>query len=395
MEMAEIGATANGGSCRLALSDEDKRGRDLFVSWCEALHCSIDIDQMGNIFARRAGTDSSVTPIGMGSHLDTQPHGGKFDGVYGVLAGLEVLRTLDEHAVVTAAPLEVVVWTNEEGSRFAPAMIASAVFAGVFDLDYGLGRTDEEGKTLGDELARIGYAGETPCGGRTFAAFFEAHIEQGPILERDERTIGVVRGGQGSRWYDLVVSGQDAHAGSTPMLDRKDALVAAAQMIEAIQGLALSHAPDAVSTVGQLTVYPNSRNTIPGEVRFTVDLRHADASVLATLDSECRELCQQIANSASVRLELDEIWYQPPVAFDEDCIGAVREAAKNLGYSQRDMFSGAGHDACLICRVAPTGMIFVPCEGGISHNETESATPEDLAAGCDVLLNAVLARAGG
>ena len=394
MDMAEIGATPNGGSCRLALSDEDKQGRDLFVTWCEALGCSITVDQMGNIFARRAGADLECAPVGMGSHLDTQPHGGKFDGVYGVLAGLEVLRTLADHEIETQSPLEVVVWTNEEGSRFAPAMIASAVFAGVFDLDFGLSRTDLDGNTLGDELERIGYAGESICGEHNFGAFFEAHIEQGPILEREERTIGVVRGGQGARWYDAVVKGQDAHAGSTPMTGRRDALVGASKMIESIQELALAHAPDAVSTVGQLEVLPNSRNTIPGEVRFTVDLRHADASVLATLDAQCRDICQSIANNADVALDLKEIWYQPPVAFDEDCIDAVRRSAENIGYSHRDMFSGAGHDSCLICRVAPTGMIFVPCEGGISHNETESATPSDLSAGCDVLLHAVLERAG-
>lgn len=394
MDMAEIGATPNGGSCRLALSDEDKQGRDLFVAWCEALGCSITVDRMGNIFARRAGADPERPPVGMGSHLDTQPHGGKFDGVYGVLAGLEVLRTLIDHEIETRSPLEVVVWTNEEGSRFAPAMIASAVFAGVFDLDFGLSRTDLDGNSLGDELERIGYAGESVCGEHNFGAFFEAHIEQGPILEREERTIGVVRGAQGARWYDAVVTGQDAHAGSTPMTGRRDALVGASKMIESIQGLALAHAPDAVSTVGQLEVLPNSRNTIPGEVRFTVDLRHADASVLATLDAQCQEICQSIAEKSDVALVLKEIWYQPPVAFDENCIDAVRRSAESIGYSHRDMFSGAGHDSCLICRVAPTGMIFVPCEGGISHNETESATPSDLSAGCDVLLHAVLERAG-
>ena len=364
MEMAQIGATPNGGSCRLALSDEDKLGRDLFVSWCEAIGCDITVDQMGNIFARRAGSDPARAAVGMGSHLDTQPHGGKFDGVFGVLAGLEVLRTLEDHDIATDAPLEVVVWTNEEGARFAPAMVASAVFAGVFDLDYGLSRTDLDGKTLGEELNRIGYAGARPCGEHEFGAFFEAHIEQGPILEREERTIGVVRGAQGARWYDAVVSGQDAHAGSTPMSGRRDALVATSAMIGAIQGLALTHSPDAVSTVGRLEVVPNSRNTIPGEVRFTIDLRHADPQVLAMLDNECRELCSGIASRANVELALEEIWYQPPVAFDEDCIEAVRESAESLGYSNRDMFSGAGHDSCLICRVSPTGMIFVPCEGG-------------------------------
>ena len=393
MEMAEIGATPNGGSCRLALSDEDKLGRDLFVSWCREAGCRIDIDQMGNIFAQRSGENDKRPPIAMGSHLDTQPHGGKFDGVYGVLAGLEVLRTLNDQGIVTKAPLEVIVWTNEEGARFAPAMIASAVFAGVFELDYGLSRADLQGTTIGAELARIGYDGDTLCGGRTLGAFFEAHIEQGPILEQEDKTIGVVRGAQGARWYDATVKGQDAHAGSTPMTGRRDALVGSAQMIEAIQQVALERAPDAVSTVGQLEVVPNSRNTIPGEVRFSVDLRHADPNTLLELDAACRKACDAIAADTRLELELEEIWYQPPVAFSEICIDAVRQAANTLGFSHRDLFSGAGHDACLISRVAPTGMIFVPCEGGISHNETESATPEDLRAGCDVLLHSVLALA--
>ena len=394
MEMAEIGATPNGGCCRLALSDEDKLGRQLFVSWCEAIGCEISVDQMGNIFVRREGRNRARAPIAMGSHLDTQPHGGKFDGVYGVLAGLEVLRTLDEQALVTDAPLEVVVWTNEEGSRFPPAMIASAVFAGVFELDYGLSRTDLEGNTLGEELTRIGYAGEKPCGDHPFGAFFEVHIEQGPILEREALTIGVVCGAQGSRWYDAVVTGQDAHAGSTPMSGRKDALVTTSRMIEAIQRLALQHSPDAVSTVGQLAVLPNSRNTIPGEVHFSIDLRHADAVILEGLDAECRALCTRIASQDNLVLSLEQIWYQPPVVFDVDCISTIRQAAVSLGHAHRDMFSGAGHDSCLISRVAPTAMIFVPCAGGISHNESESATSADLSAGCDVLLNAVLAKAG-
>lgn len=393
MAMAKIGATPKGGCCRVALSDEDKLGRDLFVNWCKEIGCTISVDQMGNIFARRAGSDPKRAPVAMGSHLDTQPHGGKFDGVYGVLAGLEVLRTLHSHDIITQAPLEVVVWTNEEGARFPPAMVASSVFAGIFDLEYGLSRVDRNGKSIGEELKRIGYAGPEPCGRHKFGAFFEAHIEQGPILERERLTIGVVQGAQGARWYDAVVKGQDAHAGSTPMSLRKDALVASATMIKAIETLALNHSPDAVSTVGQLDVLPNSRNTIAGEVRFSIDLRHAKTQVLETLDRECREICAGIAGKTGVDLTLEDIWYQPPVAFDDACIDAVRQSAVRLGHSSRDMFSGAGHDSCLICKVAPTAMIFVPCEGGISHNETESATPSDLSAGCDVLLNAVLSRA--
>ncbi len=393
MEMAEVGATPAGGSCRLALSDEDKAGRDLFVSWCEAAGCRVTVDDMGNIFARRPGRQDDLPPVVAGSHLDTQPHGGRFDGVYGVLAGLEVIRTLGNHGVTTETPVEVAVWTNEEGARFAPAMVASGVFAGLFERDYALGRQDSEGKTLGEELRRIGYLGAEPCGGRPLGAFFEAHIEQGPILERNERTIGVVVGGQGQRWYDVTVQGQDSHAGSTPMPGRRDALVAAAAMTTAVRRLAEAHPPHAVGTVGQVEVSPNSRNTIPGEVRVTVDLRHPDDAVLARMGEAARAACADAAHAESVGLTIDEIWHSPPVVFDVGCVDAVRQAASRLGYAQQDIVSGAGHDACQICRVAPTAMIFVPCAGGLSHNEAESAEPEDLEAGCNVLLHAMLSRA--
>lgn len=394
MKMAEIGATEKGGSCRVALTDEDKAGRDRFVEWCTQAGCDVTIDNMGNIFARRRGEGARLAPVAAGSHLDTQPHGGKFDGVYGVLAGLEVIRTLNEHGLKTRAPVEVVVWTNEEGARFAPAMLASAVFAGVFDLEYGHSRTDLNGRTVAEELERIGYAGAEQCGSRTFGTFFEAHIEQGPILERESKTIGVVLGGQGSRWFDVTVKGQDAHAGSTPMPGRRDALVASAEMIAGIHRLALEHPPHAVSTVGQLEVFPNSRNTIPGEVRFTIDVRHFEADVLKVLGRQCEQRCREIAQEHRVTIEVEDIWHQPPVHFDPDCVASVRTAANRLGYANRDIVSGAGHDAFLISRVAPTGMIFVPCAGGISHNEEESATRRDVAAGGDVLLHAILDRAG-
>jgi len=392
MDMARIGATPRGGSCRLALSDEDKAGRDLFAGWCEAAGLTVEVDRMGNLFARRPGREENLPAVGAGSHLDTQPHGGKFDGVYGVLAALEVARTLNDHGVDTRAPIDVVCWTNEEGARFPPAMLGSGVFAGVFDLDYGLSRADTGGATVGDELERIGYAGPLPCGERTFGAFFEAHIEQGPILERERKTIGVVLGGQGVRWYDARVTGQDSHAGSTPMAGRRDALLASARMIEAIDALARAR-KDAVATVGHLEVSPNSRNTIPGEVRFTIDMRHFDDDVLAEMDAVCREACAGIAAEAGAEAAIECIWHQPPVHFHASCVEAVRSAAERLGYPHRDIVSGAGHDAFLVSRVAPTGMVFVPCAGGISHNEAESAEPADLAAGCDVLLNAMLAQA--
>jgi beta-ureidopropionase / N-carbamoyl-L-amino-acid hydrolase len=394
MHMAQIGATANGGCCRLALTDEDRRARDLFVEWCRSEGCAVTIDRMGNIFARRPGRDPNRYPVATGSHLDTQPHGGKFDGVFGVLAGMEVLRTLSAHGIETQAPLEVVVWTNEEGARFAPAMIASAVFAGALEIDYALARKDVEGMSFGDELRRIGYAGEAHCGDRGFEAFFEAHIEQGPMLERAHKTIGVVTGVQGSRWYDVTLQGQDAHSGATPMQGRRDALVAGAAIVSLARELADAFLPHAVATVGRMQVTPNSRNTIPGRVELTVDLRHPDAGVLDAMDTRLRKEIERIAAGAGVTVALERVQDTPPVAFDEGCINAVRAAAAALGYGHMDMWSGAGHDSCFVSRVAPTSMVFVPCAAGLSHNEAESAKPEGLAAGADVLLHAMLGRAG-
>jgi N-carbamoyl-L-amino-acid hydrolase len=393
MELAKIGATEKGGVCRLALTDLDRQARDLFRQWSEAAGCTITVDKMGNIFARRAGKDDSLPPVMTGSHIDTQPTGGKFDGNYGVMAGLEVIRTLNDFNYETTRPIEVVVWTNEEGSRFAPAMVASGVFAGVFDLDYGLSRKDVEGKTMGEELGRIGYAGEAACGGRPVAAFFEAHIEQGPILEAEQKTIGVVEGVQGIRWYELTLTGQEAHAGPTPMPRRKDALLGASRMVQAVNWIGLSNLPNACATVGMLQVSPNSRNVIPGKVFFTVDFRHPDAEVLKRMGDSARAEFEKIAAEIGLDLDFKEIWYSPPVKFADECISAVRNAAENLGFSHRGIISGAGHDSVYLSRVAPTGMIFVPCKDGISHNEIEDAKPEELAAGCEVLLRAILERA--
>ena len=392
MEMARIGATPAGGCRRLALTDEDRAGRDLFVSWCLDAGCRISVDDMGNIFARRRGRRPELPAVATGSHLDTQPHGGRFDGVYGVLAGLEVIRTLNDHHVETEAPVDVVVWTNEEGARFTPAMLASGVFAGIFDRAFAIGRTDGDGRTLGVELNRIGYLGDEPCGDRTLDSYFEAHIEQGPILEREGRTIGVVLGGQGQRWYDVTLAGRDAHAGSTPLADRRDALVAAAGVVLAARHAALDHSPEAVGTVGQLDVIPNSRNTVPGLVRLAVDLRHPDDEVLAEMDASFRERSEAACRNEGVEFGIDEIWRSPAARFDRGCVDGVRNAARALGYSHLDMVSGAGHDACQVCRTTPTAMIFVPCAGGVSHNEAESAEPADLEAGCNVLLQAVVQR---
>jgi N-carbamoyl-L-amino-acid hydrolase len=395
MEMARIGATEKGGSRRLALSDLDREGRDLFVRWCEEAGCGVEIDRMGNIFARRPGRDNCLPPVATGSHLDTQPTGGKFDGVYGVLAGLEVIRSLNDHGYETEAPVEAVVWTNEEGARFAPAMTASGVFAGIFDLDYAYGRQDPDGKTLGAELERIGYKGEVPCRGRPLAAFFEVHIEQGPILEAENKPIGVVTGAQGQRWFEVTVAGQECHAGTTPMDRRRDALLGAARMVAEVNRIAVSRAPRAVATVGMLQVSPNSRNTIPGRVFFTVDLRHPEDAALTAMAGDLKAACEGVCREEDLELTFEEISYTPPVVFDPDCAAALRRGAEAAGYAHRDMISGAGHDACHIAKVAPTAMVFVPCADGISHNEVESAEPEDLAAGCNVLLNAILERAGG
>jgi len=393
MELATIGATPKGGVCRLALTDLDKTARDRFRLWCEAAGCRITIDRMGNIFARRAGADDSLPPVMTGSHLDTQPTGGRFDGNYGVMAGLEVIRTLNDLNIQTRRPIEVVVWTNEEGSRFAPAMVASGVFAGVFSLEYGLNAKDSDGKTLGAELQRIGYAGEAPVGGRPVAAFFEAHIEQGPILEAEGNTIGIVEGVQGIRWYEVTVIGQDAHAGPTPMQVRQDALLGAAHMVAAVNRLGLGHPPHGRATVGKLNVSPNSTNVIPGKVEFTVDLRHPDARVLATMHDALETELARIARESRLTLDLEQIWYSPPVTFDTGCVAAVKGAAARFGLPSQPMVSGAGHDAVYVSRVAPTAMIFVPCKDGISHNEIEDAHPDDLAAGCAVLYEALLERA--
>jgi N-carbamoyl-L-amino-acid hydrolase len=394
MEMAKIGATPKGGVCRLALTDLDRQGRDLFVRWAKEAGCTIGVDRMGNVYARRAGRDDSLAPVMTGSHADSQPTGGKFDGIYGVLGGLEVIRTLNDHGIQTDRPIEVVIWTNEEGSRFAPAMVASGVFAGVFPLEYGLSRTDIDGKAMGEELARIGYAGDLPVGKPIHAAF-ELHIEQGPILEAEGKTIGVVTHAQGQRWYEVEFTGQESHAGPTPMPRRKDALVAAARVIDAVNRIGLAHAPLACATVGMVQVHPNSRNVIPGRVFFTIDIRHPDDAVLAKMDAQVRAAVADAATSARVEVQrLEQIFYYAPIAFDDSCVEAVRAAAQRFGYSHRDMVSGAGHDACYLAQVAPTSMVFVPCIDGISHNEVEDATPEWIEAGCNVLLHAMLGRAG-
>ena len=392
MEMAKIGATIKGGNNRLALTDLDREARDLFAGWCRDAGCAMSVDQMGNIFARRAGLDDGLAPVVTGSHLDTQPTGGKFDGVYGVLAGLEVIRGLDDLGYRTRRPIEVAVWTNEEGSRFPPSMVASGVFAGKFSLAEAYAQTDPDGITLGDELARIGYVGDEEVGRHPIHAYFEAHIEQGPILEAESKTIGVVTGAQGMRWYEATLTGAESHAGTTPMERRKDALLGAARLIELVNSISLANAPDARLTVGMIEAYPNSRNVIPGQVFTTIDCRHPVDATLTALDADLRAGIETIAADMGLGLEIKQVLYSPPVVFDADCVRAVAEAA--TGHASREIVSGAGHDACNIAAVAPAAMIFIPCLDGISHNEIEHASQSDCAAGCDVLLHAVLAKAG-
>lgn len=393
MELAKIGGTAKGGVCRLTLTDLDKQARDLFASWCRAAGAAVTVDRMGNMFARREGRDPKRAPIMTGSHIDTQPTGGKFDGAYGVMAGLEVLRTLHETGIETEAPIEVAVWTNEEGARFAPAMMGSAVFAGIFQEDEIKAKTDRDGISFGDALAKIGYDGPVPCGGRKVGAFFECHIEQGPILEADRKTIGVVTGGQAQRWYEINLTGQETHAGTTPMERRRDALLGAARIIDTVNRIGVARMPFARATCGVIEAKPQSRNTVPGRVFLTVEFRHPDEAVLKLMDEALRAEAARIAGEIGLALDIQEIWHFPATPFDADCIAAVRDAAQTRGYAHRDIISGAGHDALYMARVAPTAMIFVPCADGISHNEIEAAKPDDLAAGCQVLLDAMLRRA--
>ncbi|MFK8252331.1 Zn-dependent hydrolase [Ancylobacter terrae] len=393
MEMATIGPGLRGGNNRQALTDADGEGRRLFRRWCEAAGLTVTVDAMGTMFARREGTEPDAAPVWLGSHLDTQPTGGKFDGVLGVLGALEVARTLNDLGIRTKRPIEVVNWTNEEGARFAPAMTASGVYAGIHDLDWVYSRTDPEGKRFGDELERIGFKGTEPVGARKPHAYFELHIEQGPILEDEGRDIGVVTHGQGTVWLEITLTGKEAHTGSTPMPKRVNAGLGAARIIERVDAIAWSHAPLAVGAVGKLDVSPNSRNIIPGTVVFTVDIRHPDAAILARMEAEVREAAAEVAAGIGLGLAIEIVNGFEPVAFDSVLVGRVRAAAERLGYSHRDIVSGAGHDACWVNKVAPAAMIFCPCVDGLSHNEDETITPEWAAAGADVLLHAVIETA--
>jgi N-carbamoyl-L-amino-acid hydrolase len=392
MELARIGATPKGGVRRVTLTPADREGRERFALWCRDAGLELRVDAIGNMFARRAGKDAGAAPVVMGSHLDTQPNGGRFDGAYGVMAGLEVVRTLNDAGITTRAPLEVACWTNEEGSRFVPTMMGSGVFAGVYPLDDVLKNKDTDGVSVRAALEAIGYRGQARP--HTVGAYFEAHIEQGPVLEDTRTTIGVVQGALGQRWFDVLITGQDAHAGPTPMHLRRDAMLAAAQLTLEVNRIATSFPDSARGTVGHLQVTPNSRNVIPGEVRMTVDLRNARDATLSSMKEELERRAKAVGQERRVSIDVKEVVYFPPSEFAPELVGRVRAAAERLGFSHRDIVSGAAHDAVYLARVAPTAMVFVPCEGGISHNEIENARPEDLAAGCSVMLEAVLATAG-
>jgi N-carbamoyl-L-amino-acid hydrolase len=394
MELAQIGATPKGGVCRLALTDLDKRGRDLVTRWAREAGMTVTIDKIGNVFMRRAGRNDKLPPIVTGSHIDTQPTGGKFDGNYGVLAGIEVVRTLNENGVQTEAPIEVAFWTNEEGSRFVPVMMGSGVFARAFTLEHAYAAADAEGKTVKEELLRIGYVGTEEPGAHPIGAYFETHIEQGPVLEDNEKTIGVVTGVLGIRWYDCTVTGMEAHAGPTPMALRKDALQVSAELMREVVACAHRHPPDGRGTVGMVQVHPNSRNVIPGRVKFSIDLRNSSDALCDAMDADIRAVAARLSAETGLSIEIQPVSSYPAQPFHPDCVSAVARAAGKFGYSNMQAVSGAGHDAVYMARLAPAGMIFIPCKNGISHNEIEDATPAHIEAGCNVLLHAMLERAG-
>jgi beta-ureidopropionase / N-carbamoyl-L-amino-acid hydrolase len=394
MQMAEIGPGIAGGNNRQTLTDADGEGRHLFARWCAEAGMTMGVDTMGNMFATRAGTDPDALPVYMGSHLDTQPTGGRYDGVLGVLGALEVVRSLNDAGVRTRHPIVVTNWTNEEGARFAPAMLASGVFAGIHTEDYAKSRRDLDGKVFGDELARIGWVGDEPVGARKMHAMLELHIEQGPILEAEGKTIGVVTHGQGLWWLEITLTGRDAHTGSTPMHMRVNAGLGAARVTERVHQIAMAHQPGAVGAVGQLVHHPNSRNVIPGKAVFTVDIRSPDQTKLDTMRAEVERAAQAVAAELGLGCSIEPVGHFDPVTFDPALVKIVRDAAEKLGHSHMDIISGAGHDACWMNRVTPSVMIMCPCVGGLSHNEAEEISKEWAAAGTDVLLHSVLQVAG-
>jgi N-carbamoyl-L-amino-acid hydrolase len=393
-ETAKFGGTPKGGVRRLTLGAEDKQVRDWFRAACEAAGCEVRVDALGTMFALRPGRDMSKAPIGIGSHLDTQPTGGKYDGILGTLAALEVVRAMNDAGIETEVPICVCNWTNEEGSRYAPAMMASAAYAGEYTTENILGRKDIDGITVAEALDSIGYRGAEPVGKQKFSAFVELHIEQGPLLEAENKTIGVVDRGQGIMWYDGVITGFASHAGTTPMPLRRDALAAFAEFVLVVEKLAKEHGPNAAGTVGEIIIDNPSRNVIPGDLKFTIDIRSPEAATLDKLHSGLQSAIEEISKRRKVTIDLNQVWRKEPTIFDSKLVAAVENASKELGYSNRRITSGAGHDACNLATVMPAAMIFVPCKDGISHNEIEDATQADCAAGANVLLHTVLSLAG-
>ena len=393
MEMAEIGPGIAGGNNRQTLTDDDAKGRSLFQAWCDAEGLTMGVDQMGTMFAMRAGTDPDALPVYVGSHLDTQPTGGKYDGVLGVLGGLEIIRTLNEMDIKTRHPIVVVNWTNEEGTRFAPPMLASGVFAGMHTQDWAYARKDSEGKAFGDELQRIGWRGEETVGARKMHAFFELHIEQGPILEAEGVDIGVVTHGQGLNWIQITLTGRESHTGSTPMPMRKNAGLGMARITELVHNIAMENQPQAVGAIGQCDVYPNSRNIIPGKVIFTIDFRSPSFETQDRMEKALNIGATEIANELDLEIAMEKVGHFDPITFDQGCVDAIKRASDRLGYSSKEIISGAGHDACWINRSAPTAMIMCPCVDGLSHNEAEEISKEWSTAGANVLFHAVVETA--
>lgn len=393
MEMAKIGPGVAGGNNRQTVTDEDGEGRHLFQSWCTAAGMTMGLDQMGNMFAHRAGTDADALPVYVGSHLDTQPTGGKYDGVLGVLSGLEIIRTLNDLNIQTKHPIVVTNFTNEEGTRYAPALLSSGVFAGIHTQEWAYEREDANGLKFGAELERIGWKGDEEVGARKMHAFFELHIEQGPILEAEAMEVGVVTHGQGLSWTQVTITGRESHTGSTPMPMRKNAGLGMARVLELVDEIAWSHKPHAVGAAGHIDVYPNSRNVIPGKVVFTIDFRSPELAIIEDMNARLRRGAQKICDEMGLEVTFEKVGGFDPVEFDAGCVSAVRNAAERLGYSHRDLISGAGHDACLINRVAPTAMVMCPCVDGLSHNEAEEISKDWAVAGTDVLLHAVLETA--
>ena len=393
MDMAKIGPGVAGGNNRQTLTDEDAEGRELFKKWCLKENLKMGLDSMGNMFAERPGTEPDLLPVYVGSHLDTQPTGGKYDGVLGVLGALEMVRTLNDLNIKTRRPIVIVNWTNEEGTRFAPPMMASGVFAGMHTQDWAYGRTDADGKKFGDEIQRIGWVGDEKVGARKMHSFFELHIEQGPILEAENKDIGVVTHGQGLNWLQVTLTGRESHTGSTPMSMRLNAGLGMARITELVHTIAMKNQPEAVGAVGHCDVYPNSRNIIPGKCVFTIDFRSPSFDTQESMERELREGAEKIAKELKLELEIEKAGHFDPVTFDETCVTAVRNAAERLGYSHRNLISGAGHDACWINKVAPAAMVMCPCVDGLSHNEAEEISKDWASAGANVLFQAVLETA--